>query len=215
MIRFTDLRGASMESQRTGSFEAFKHSGPAQKLGRRGPRSGQRISGMSVHVSQIELLLCGAARCLTPLVRPLFHSASVSVMRRGSCFPSAFLLTQTSTWRIQRGGAHEFSLNIASLLGDAEVDGLVAEKLDTALQKLQSQVSVQWSISLVYHSSLKHEAGKNQNLTMEMKMRTNMNKNTNTNTNMHTNTSTNTNTNTNTNTSMHMHMTCTWTCTWT
>ena len=41
------------------SHRAFKHSGPAQKLGRRGPRSGQRISGMSVHVSQIELLLCG------------------------------------------------------------------------------------------------------------------------------------------------------------
>ena len=59
MVRFTDLRGASMESQRTVSFEAFKHSGHAQKLGRRGPRSGQRISGMSVHVSQIELLLCG------------------------------------------------------------------------------------------------------------------------------------------------------------
>ena len=41
--------------------------------------------------------------------------------------------------------AHEFSLSIASLLGDANVDGLVAEKLEAALQKLQSQVSVQWS----------------------------------------------------------------------
>ena len=41
--------------------------------------------------------------------------------------------------------AHEFSLNIASLLGDAKVDGLVAEKLEAALQKLQSQVSAQWS----------------------------------------------------------------------
>ena len=28
MVRFTDLRGASMESQRTGSFEAFKHFRP-------------------------------------------------------------------------------------------------------------------------------------------------------------------------------------------
>ena len=41
--------------------------------------------------------------------------------------------------------AHEFSLNITSLLGDAKVDGLVAEKLEAALQKLLSQVSVQWS----------------------------------------------------------------------
>jgi len=36
--------------------------------------------------------------------------------------------------------AHEFRLNIASLLGEAKVEGLVAEKLEAALQKQQAQV---------------------------------------------------------------------------
>jgi len=36
--------------------------------------------------------------------------------------------------------AHDFSLNLATLLGEAKVDGLVAQRLEAALQKQQAQV---------------------------------------------------------------------------
>ena len=47
----------------------------------------------------------------------------------------------------QRGGLTSSVLNIASLLGEAKIDGLVAEKLEAALQKLQEQVSVHCHLS--------------------------------------------------------------------
>ena len=91
----------------------------------------------------------------------------------------------------QRGGLTSSVLNIASLLGEAKIDGFVAEKLEAALQKLQAQVSVHWSSlksNTVSHST---EAGKNQNVTLAVNMRTNTNLNTNMdmNTHMHMDTS--------------------------
>ena len=86
----------------------------------------------------------------------------------------------------QRGGLTSSLLGVASLLGEAKIDGFVAEKLEAALQKLQARVSVHWSSlksNTVSHST---EAGKNQNLTLEMNMRTDTNTNLNTNMNMNT-----------------------------
>ena len=65
----------------------------------------------------------------------------------------------------QRGGLTSSVLNIASLLGESKIDGLVAEKLEAALQKLQAQVSVHWSSLRSITVSHSTEAGKNRNLT--------------------------------------------------
>ena len=111
-----------------------------------------------------------------------FYSASVSVMR--PAFRALYCCR-----RLPARCPHEFSFghrHIASLLGEAKIDGFVAEKLEAALQKLQAQVSVHWSSlksNTVSHST---EAGKNQNLTLDKNMRTNTNTNLNTNMNMNT-----------------------------
>ena len=66
------------------------------------------------------------------------------------CDKAWFLLSGrfTVVADFQRGGLTSSVLehrHIASLLGEAESNGLVAEKLEAALQKLQAQVSVHWS----------------------------------------------------------------------
>ena len=114
-------------------------------------------------------------------MRPLFFT------RFCLCDEAWLLLSErfTVVADFQRGGLTSSVLNIASLLGEAKIDGFVAEKLEAALQNLQAQVSVYWSSlksNTVSHST---EAGKNQKVTLAMNMRTNTNLNTNMNMNTH------------------------------